>query len=158
MPRGVTLGEIAQMKPDVAPGWSPDLMEDIVSRLGGPEQAMSAILAARMGEASANPQLRAMTPEQRAQLDRYANFAVMAQNGGNPIVRAANYLGGMGAMAATEAFKAIPGANTGASAAWNTVTGNPGGQQFFGGSDVSEPSLANIAAAHWGYVREPTQR
>jgi hypothetical protein len=154
-------GVIAKQKPTLSAGmaamgqrapmmgYSPELMEEQVQQQGGILPAMGAIQAARYKEQGADPRLLAMTPENRAALDRYTNFAQMRRQGGGPL----DYMGGMINMAATEGLKAIPGADRAASAVWNRVTGNPGGASFFGGADQSKPSLANLAAAHYGYTR-----
>lgn len=130
-------------------GYSPERLDDEVRARGGVQPAMAAVQAARYREAGADPTLLAMSPEDRAALDRYTTFAQMAEDGVGPI----GYLGGMANMAAAEAFKAIPGAQTAASAAWNYLKGTPDGAQFFGGQDQSRPNLANLIAAHYGYTR-----
>jgi hypothetical protein len=130
-------------------GYSPELLEEQVRMQGGVLPAMGAVQSARYKEQGADPRLLAMTPENRAALDRYTNFAQMREQGGGPL----DYMGGMINMAATEGLKAIPGADRAASAVWNRVTGNPRGASFFGGADQSKPSLANIMAAHYGYMR-----
>jgi hypothetical protein len=130
---------------------SPDILKDYESQAGGVEPLMAQVLAARYGEASADPSLKAMTPEDRAILDRYANFALLSQQSTNPIEAGANYLGGMGAMAATESLKYAKPLQGAASSAWNALTG--GNAQFFGGKDTSSPSIANLLAAHYGFMR-----
>jgi hypothetical protein len=110
---------------------------------------MAAVQSARYNEAGADPRLLALSPEDRAALDRYTTFAQMAEDGVGPI----GYLGGMANMAATEGFKAIPGAQEAASAVWNYLQGTPDGASFFGGADQSKPNLANLIAAHYGYTR-----
>lgn len=135
-------------------GYSPDQLEDWSKRYGGPDNLMREVLAARYKEASAKPELLALTPEDRAQLDRYANFAVMKNQTTNPVTSAANLVGGLGAMAVTEAAKAAPSVQQAMSSTWNRVTGQPESKtQFFGGADTSKPSLANVIAALYGYTR-----
>ena len=134
-------------------GYSPDRMEDEVRAAGGVMPLMAAVQSARYREPSADPDLLAMTPEDRAALDRYTNFAQMKAQGGGPL----DYVGGMANMALTEGLKMVPGADKAASAAWNTLKGTPGQASFFGGADQSAPSLANLLAAHYGYMREEPQ-
>lgn len=135
-------------------GYSPEQLEDYAKLYGGPSGLMEAVGRARSGEVGADPKLVSLTPEQRASLDRYANFALLREQSGNPLTAAANYVGGVGLMAATEATKLIPGAQRAASAAWNAVTGQPqSNTQFFGGQDTSKPSLQNITSAHYGFTR-----
>ena len=135
------------------PGYSPEILEDWTSRLGGVQKAMGAVQSARAGEPTAPPEVAAMSPEDRAALDRYTNFAQLAKESDNPLKAGVNYLGGMGAMAATEASKLVPGSQRLASGIYNLLTGNPGGAQFFGGGDTSRPSLANLTSAHYGFTR-----
>jgi hypothetical protein len=139
---------------DVLLGYSPDLLEDQVQAHGGVQPLMGAVQSARYKEAGADPRLLAMSPENRAALDRYTTFAQMKEDGGGPL----DYLGGMVNMAATEGFKAIPGADKLASRAWNAVAGTPKAASFFGGADQSKPSLANIVAAHYGFTRSKTRQ
>lgn len=130
---------------------SPETLRSIELDAGGVEPLMEKVLAARYGEASADPKLLALTPEDRALIDRYANFALLAQQSENPVTAGVNYLGGMGAMAATEALKMAQPLQDAASGAWNAITG--GNKPFFGGRDVSGPSIGNLLAAHYGFVR-----
>lgn len=135
-------------------GFSPEIMEDYARQQGGPDALMREVLSARYGEAGADPRLAELSPEDRAALDRYANFAQLREQSSNPVTAAANYLGGMGSMLATEAAKAIPGANRVLSDVYRRVTGADEDEaDFFGGADVSRPSLGNITAAHYGFFR-----
>lgn len=133
-------------------GYSPDQLEDLVRQLGGLDSATVGVQGARLGEITAPPILTAHTPEDRAALDRYTNFAQLSSQANNPIERGINYAGGMGAMGITELAKLLK-ANKGLSYLWNRLKGTPSGAQFFGGKDVSQPSLANLAAAHYGFMR-----
>lgn len=139
---------------DFLVGYSPEQLEDWTQRFGGVDPLMERVQSARYREASADPALLDLTPENRAALDRYTTFAKMREQSSNPLESAANYVGGMGAMAATEALKAARPAQRVASAIWSAVSGGKQSDpQFFGGQDTSGPSLANLLAAHYGYVR-----
>lgn len=143
---------MAEFPPDVAIGESPDIMQDLLRRYGSLDKLTTAIQAARAGEASADPRLVDLTPEQRAQIDRYTNFAQMGRMPGGALTRGARLGGGLLAMLASDAFKAVPGANRAASAAWNRLQGTPEGASFFGGKDVSKPRpLTNLAASYYGW-------
>ncbi len=145
--------------PNAAPkisqlGLSPDLLEDYIKKFGSPEKLMEEILKARHGEKGADSRLLKLSSTDRSALDRFANFALMRKQPGGPLAQGAKYLGGMGAMAVTEAMKASPALMQGASTAWRKMTGgSEEDQPFFGGSDVSKPSLSNLTSAHYGFWR-----
>lgn len=132
-------------------GASPELLEDEVRRLGGIDPLMAGVQSARYREMGADPTLVAMSPEDRAALDRYTTFARLRERSGNPVSAGINYLGGMGAMAATEAMKYAQPVQAAASRAWGALTGSE--TPFFGGADTSEPNLANLLASHYGFTR-----
>lgn len=138
----------AGLAQDVEPGFSPDIMADYAQQFGGMNELMEAVQAARAGEAAADPRLTSLTPEQRAALDRYTNFAAFRKESGGGAIP---FLGGLGLMAATEGFKMIPGADRAASAVWNRLKGTPKADSFFGGKDQSKPGLQNLAAAYYGW-------
>jgi hypothetical protein len=133
-------------------GYSPDMLEELLKQFGGVEGAMGAVQQARAGEQSAPPEMLAMSPEDRAALDRYTTFAKMREQSSGMDVPI-NYLGGMTNMAATEALKAVPLLQRGASKAYNWVQGTPNAPDFFGGADTSKPNLASLLASHYGYTR-----
>lgn len=130
-------------------GYSPDQLEDQVTRLGGLDPATTAVQSARAGEQFADPELMNMSPNDRAALDRYTNFAKLAEMSDNPLLSGINYVGGMGAMGLTELLKLF-GGDEAASAAWNK---GKKGTKFFGGKDQSRPALSNLTSAHYGFMR-----
>ena len=134
-------------------GSSPELLRDLEQKKGGVQPLLGKVLSARYHEAGADPDLVAMSPEDRAAVDRYANFAKMASDSSGPVRAGANYVGGMGAMALTEAMKYARPIQSGASKAWNMIQGTPDAAPFFGGEDTSRPNLANLLAAHYGFKR-----
>ena len=131
-------------------GYSPDQRADVASQHGGAQNLLSDVLAARYHEQGAPADLTALTPEDRASLDRYSNFARLAKASSNPLEAAVNYLGGMGLMGVTEGLKFAQPVQQAASTVYNMATG--GNKPFFGGQDTSSPSLANLVAAHYGFM------
>lgn len=134
-------------------GASPELLRDAEKKAGGIDPLMQKVQSARYREASADPDLMAMSPQDRAALDRYTTFAKLGANSRNPVEAGVNYLGGMGAMAATEGMKYARPVQRGASKAWNALMGTPNAPPFFGGEDTSEPNIANLLASHYGFKR-----
>ena len=130
-------------------GYSPELLLEQLKRAGNSPVSLGVNVSnARWGQPEADPALAAMTPEDRAALDRYATFANMAQ--GNPAMDAVNYLGGMGAMGLTEGVKLIPGAQDVLTALQSKFLGTAA--EPFGGKDTSKPNLANLVASHYGFM------
>lgn len=126
----------------------------LIRQLGGPEQALSAIMGARgenPGESYINPALQGMSPTELGLADRYASAQTARNSVGLPMALAGITLGAVPYEGAKALEQTFPNFFGGLNRGLGTLVGRP---DFGIGQATSPASLDNISAYYQGLFNQ----